>query len=114
LARVDSSHAVEQLLDALPLELLAARRDVAPLCDGAAAAEEHDPAWLAQQRERMDAVSRAVSRLPADQRAALVLRDFEGLSYAEVAQVLEIGDGAVKSRIHRARAEVLKQTLGWR
>ncbi|HLI60423.1 MAG TPA: sigma-70 family RNA polymerase sigma factor [Solirubrobacteraceae bacterium] len=96
------------------VSMLAARRASAPLREGDVAVETDDPAWLVAQRERMDAVSRAVSRLPDDQRLALVLRDYEGLSYAEVAEVLGIGEGAVKSRIHRARAEVLKRTVGWR
>ncbi len=96
------------------LSLLAARREHAPLRDEDARVDERDPAWLVVQRERMDAVSRAVSRLPDDQRSALVLRDYEGLSYAEVAEVLGIGVGAVKSRIHRARADVLKKTVAWR
>ncbi len=73
-----------------------------------------DPARVAEQRARLDAISAAVAALPADQRAALVLRDYEGLSYAEVAEVLQIGVGAVKSRIHRARTTVLKRTVGWR
>jgi RNA polymerase sigma-70 factor (ECF subfamily) len=55
-----------------------------------------------------------VARLPAEQRAALVLRDYEGLSYEEVAAVLQVSVAAVKSRLHRARADVLKRTLGWR
>jgi RNA polymerase sigma-70 factor (ECF subfamily) len=96
------------------LTMLAARRDVAPLGEDDVAVESGDPASVVAQRERIDAITQAVSRLPTDQRLALVLRDYEGLSYAEVGEVLGIGEGAVKSRIHRARAEVLKRTIGWR
>ncbi|HEU5197839.1 MAG TPA: RNA polymerase sigma factor [Methylomirabilota bacterium] len=45
----------------------------------------------------------AIDELPADYRAALVLRDADGLSNEEVARVLGVTVGAVKSRAHRAR-----------
>lgn len=96
------------------LSRLAAARDTVEYEDTRVADERGDPAVVVERRAQMDAVTRAVAALPADQRAALVLRDFEGLSYDEVAEVLDIGLGAVKSRIHRARADVLKRTLGWR
>ncbi len=73
-----------------------------------------DPADSAEQRERLRAVTRAIAGLPADQRAALVLREFEGLSYEDVGEVLGISVAAVKGRIHRARRGVLDQTADWR
>jgi RNA polymerase sigma-70 factor (ECF subfamily) len=44
-----------------------------------------------------------LAELPADQRAILVLRDLEGLSEAEAARVLDVAQGTIKSRLHRAR-----------
>jgi len=44
-----------------------------------------------------------LAELSADQRAILVLRDLEGLSEAEAALVLEVAQGTIKSRLHRAR-----------
>ncbi len=55
------------------------------------------------ERERQAAVGRAIQTLPEKYRAALVLRDVEGLSYEEIASVLNISEGTVKSRINRAR-----------
>jgi len=49
-------------------------------------------------------VQDALLQLPPDLRAATVLYDIEGLSYREIAAVLEIPEGTVKSRIHRARS----------
>lgn len=49
-------------------------------------------------------IDRAMASLPADWRAALVLRDLCGLDYAEIADVLGIPGGTVRSRIARARA----------
>ncbi len=44
--------------------------------------------------------------LPPDQRAAVVLRDVQGLSYEEIAQVLRLSPGTVKSRLSRGRAHL--------
>lgn len=54
---------------------------------------------IAQLRERL---ARALSRLPRDQREATALRELSGLEYAEIAQVLGVELGTVKSRIARA------------
>lgn len=56
------------------------------------------------------AVQSALQRIPEVFRAAVVLRDLEGLNYEEVAEVLECGVGTVKSRILRGR-RALKQLL---
>lgn len=48
-------------------------------------------------------VRRAVASLPPLQRAVLVLRDWEDLSYREIAEVLEVPVGTVRSRLHHAR-----------
>ncbi len=48
-------------------------------------------------------VAEAVDRLPAEFRTAVVLSDLEGLSYAEIAEVLDVPIGTVKSRIYRGR-----------
>src|ERR687884_786219 len=60
--------------------------------------------------ERRKAVARAISSLPEKYRAAIVLRDVEGLSYDRIAEVLNLSEGTVKSRINRAR-NLLKEKL---
>jgi RNA polymerase sigma-70 factor, ECF subfamily len=60
--------------------------------------------------ERRTAVARAISSLPEKYRAAIVLRDVEGLSYDRIAEVLKLSEGTVKSRINRAR-NLLKEKL---
>ena len=54
-------------------------------------------------------VGRAITTLPAQFREALVLSDLAGLRYAEVAEVIGIPIGTVKSRLFRARRELQKQ-----
>jgi RNA polymerase sigma-70 factor (ECF subfamily) len=94
------------------LDLIAARRPTEALQIELAAGV--DPADTAEQRERLRAVTRAIAGLPDEQRAALVLREFEGLSYDQVADVLNTSVPAIKGRIHRARLAVLKDTTAWR
>ena len=60
--------------------------------------------------ERAEAVRRAIETLPAAQRDALYLFEFEGMSLADIAEVLEIEPNAVKARLYRAR-EQLKRLL---
>jgi RNA polymerase sigma-70 factor (ECF subfamily) len=58
-------------------------------------------------------VRQAVAALPREQRAALLLRDWEELSYQEIAAVLDIPVGTVRSRLHNARC-ALAHTLSAR
>lgn len=53
--------------------------------------------------EKRRVVKKAISTLPEKYRAPLVLRDVEGKSYDEIAQILSTSEGTVKSRINRAR-----------
>ena len=54
--------------------------------------------------ERKAAVARAIATLPEKYRAPLVLRDVEERSYEEIARILQMSEGTVKSRINRARS----------
>ena len=60
----------------------------------------------AQSREARALVGAALEKLDDDHRQILLLRDVEDLSYEEIADILELPRGTVKSRIHRARAEL--------
>lgn len=63
------------------------------------------------EREQLqEAMGRAIAAVPEKYRLALVLRDIEGLPYEEIAQVLGIPGGTVRSRINRARS-MLKRKL---
>jgi RNA polymerase sigma-70 factor, ECF subfamily len=64
------------------------------------------PDRLVERHETRDALEAALASLSAPHREVLVLRDVEGLSAAEVAQVTGLSVDAVKSRLHRARAAV--------
>lgn len=70
---------------------------------------ERVPGWGTQpervfeSREFLAAVEEALGELPLDYRTAVTLRDVEGLSTTEAAEVLGIGERALKSRLHRGR-----------
>jgi RNA polymerase sigma-70 factor (ECF subfamily) len=63
-----------------------------------------------QLQELHEMVQRALVKLPPEYREAVVLRDLEGRSYDEIAEILEVPAGTVRSRIHRGR-EALRQLL---
>lgn len=91
------------------------RRPTVPIDDGAEERlsdvdDPHGPERATLRAEEAAAVHRAVASLEPSQRVPLVLREFEGLSYEEVAAVLEVSVPAVRSRLHRAR-QVLLTTL---
>ena len=65
------------------------------------------PSSRMESREVTDAVRAAVEALPAKLRSVLLLRTAEGLSYGELADVLGLSVNAVRSRLFRARQEVL-------
>jgi RNA polymerase sigma-70 factor (ECF subfamily) len=79
-----------------------ARRDVRLVPgDGS---EVEDPAAPVVDLASVLDVRAALSGLPPEHRAVLVLRDLDGLSEVEAARLLEVPVGTVKSRLHRARA----------
>ena len=68
---------------------------------------ENDPETAVLDGERREEIFRALERVRAEHRAALVLRHMEGLSYAEVASILDVPDGTAKGWVNRGRAALL-------
>jgi RNA polymerase sigma-70 factor (ECF subfamily) len=66
-------------------------------------ADPHDDVTRHELRER---VWRALAELAPSHREIVVLRDYQDLSYAEIARVLDIPQGTVMSRLHRARRQL--------
>lgn len=60
-----------------------------------------------EQAERKQKLERAMGLLTEEHRAIIVLRHMEEFSYEEIANILEISVGTVRSRLHRARAQLL-------
>lgn len=68
------------------------------------------PDEAAEREEVRRTVNNAINKLPEDQRVVITLRDLQGMSYEEIAKVLALPAGTVKSRINRARL-ALKNAL---
>lgn len=81
-----------------------------PIAD---ASTDSNPEEAYLQKERVATVRRAIDALPSDFRDILCLRELQGLSYSEIAEVLSLEEGTVKSRINRARAALKKILKKW-
>jgi RNA polymerase sigma-70 factor (ECF subfamily) len=69
-----------------------------------------DPSEAVARRERRAAVVRALDRIPSEQREVLVLKEFEGLKFREIADILGCPESTVKSRMYYGLSG-LKTTL---
>jgi RNA polymerase sigma-70 factor (ECF subfamily) len=94
------------------LNMLRARRRTEPLPDDREAPASR-PDRIAEARWQVEDLKLAILRLTPEQRAPLVLRELQGCSYEEIADTLDLSISAVKSRLHRARLELLAAMGAW-
>jgi len=80
--------------------------------DPASEADQSDPSLPAEQAERDALVHRALDALAPDHRAVVVMKEFDGLRYEEIAAHLGVPVGTVRSRLHRARRELRERLEG--
>ncbi|ROV55473.1 RNA polymerase sigma factor RpoE [Neisseria chenwenguii] len=80
--------------------------DVLDLVDQVA--DHHTPEAEMINREILQTVETAISKLPDDLKKAITLRELEGMSYEEIAQIMDCPIGTVRSRIFRAREVIAK------
>jgi RNA polymerase sigma-70 factor (ECF subfamily) len=116
LYRVAANHAKNRI------KYLARRHDrsrdcfedlLSPPSEGRLSASVPRPDQALEGRRAEAFVQRALLLLDPDQREAVVLRDIEGLTYEEVADIVEASLGTVKSRIHRGRARLKDALDAW-
>ncbi|WP_231967864.1 sigma-70 family RNA polymerase sigma factor [Thermanaeromonas toyohensis] len=74
------------------------------------AATGSDPQEVLAEKEKQRYIRQALENLPPEYRAVLVLREFQGLNYEDIAKVLGCSLGTVKSRLNRAR-QALKEKV---
>jgi RNA polymerase sigma-70 factor (ECF subfamily) len=70
-----------------------------------------DPQAILETTQRDQQLHRALARLNNGQRQIIVLRDYMDLSYAEIALTLDIAQGTVMSRLHRARLALREELI---
>jgi len=90
------------------LDVLRRRRETVDVDEIPIASSSAGPEALLEKEERAARVRQAVLELPEASRAVLVLREYEGLSYKEIADVLGIPIGTVMSRLNYARNQLRK------
>ena len=95
------------------LNMLRGRRRTEPLPDDREAPASR-PDRIAEARWQVEDLKLAILRLTPEQRGPLVLRELQGCSYEEIAEALDVSISAVKSRLHRARLELLSAMGPWR
>lgn len=78
--------------------------------DEAAMGSGHDPGDEVERKDVHRRIHRAIAALPVDHRVVVVLRDIQGLAYDEIAKVLQVPIGTVRSRLRRGR-ETLRVML---
>ena len=70
-----------------------------------------NPEEQAMQQDKLKLIRRLINALPEKQRSAMQLRDFEGKSYKEIAQIMDISEEQVKVNIFRARQTIRQKFL---
>jgi RNA polymerase sigma-70 factor (ECF subfamily) len=73
---------------------------------------EEEPESRVLAGERTKALARALADLPVEQRSCIVLFDVEGYGYSEIAEIVHVEVGTVKSRIHRGRLALRNALAG--
>ncbi len=72
-------------------------------------AGDSDPSARAERREKLRMVYQALEELPEAFAEILMLRDLQGLSYADICAFLDLPEGTMKSRLRRARLELMRR-----
>ncbi len=72
-------------------------------------AGDSDPAARAERREKLRLVYGAIEEMPAPFAEILILRDLQGLSYADIRTFLDLPEGTMKSRLRRARLDLMRR-----
>jgi RNA polymerase sigma-70 factor (ECF subfamily) len=65
------------------------------------------------EQERAELLARALGGLSAEHRSILILREMEGCDYEQIAEILDLPVGTVRSRLHRARAHLRVELGAW-
>jgi RNA polymerase sigma-70 factor (ECF subfamily) len=87
----------------LTIDALRRQKPSVDILEASLASLDDQPERRALETERAAAVRAAILALPEHVRSVLVLREYEGLSYVEIAEALDIPLGTVKSRLNDAR-----------
>jgi RNA polymerase sigma-70 factor (ECF subfamily) len=74
--------------------------------------DSKSPVIQLEKKERLILIQKAINSLPEEQKRVVVLRDIQGLSYDEIADISGLNLGTVKSRLARGRLELRNKLKG--
>lgn len=103
--RVARNHLVDHYRRTRNARVTSTLDDQMPIADPSL---DGHPAGRVESRERRERLQAGLSKLSPDLREAVILRDLQDFDYAEVAQILGVPEGTVKSRINRGRLELAR------
>jgi RNA polymerase sigma-70 factor (ECF subfamily) len=69
---------------------------------------EGNPARTLQRRELAEKIQEAIDELPSYHKGVIIMREIEGMSYKEMAEVMQVSKGTIMSRLHHARQKLQK------
>lgn len=82
-----------------------------PASDEFPAPSQYSPDEILERKQEREFLKKALNSLPENQRIAFLLRHIEGLSYQEIAEILNTSVASIESRIHRAKVRLRKKLL---
>lgn len=88
------------------LRLIATSHDTGVVIEPQDQAESNQPGYALEMAEEERRVHTALQRLSPEHRNVLVLKDMEGMKYEQIAEILQVPVGTIRSRLHRARLEL--------
>ncbi len=102
--RIAMNHAIDLHRRKKPRQTLSLHRETAN--DWIASSKEDAPEQAIEQEEDRQLIRTALKILSAEHRMVIVMKELDDMRYEEIAEVLEVPVGTVRSRLHRARAEL--------
>jgi RNA polymerase sigma factor (sigma-70 family) len=108
LNRIARNHLVDHYRRTKKDRVTSSIDDELPTLEEQPSAGSIEPVQHLEARERRELLQAALDKLSPDLREAVILRDLQDLDYIEIARVLEVPEGTVKSRINRGRLELAR------
>jgi len=103
--RIARNHLVDHYRRTRNTRVTSTLDDQMPIADPSG---DGHPEGRVESRERLERLQEGLSKLSPDLREAVILRDLQDFDYAEVAQIMGVPEGTVKSRINRGRLELAR------
>ncbi len=106
LYRIAMNTAISMKRKQRPVLRIQPNREGGNLLEPLDVSEGNQPGYALEMAEEERRIHEALARLSPEHRAVLVMKDMEGMKYEDMAEVLDVPIGTIRSRLHRARLEM--------